>query len=85
MKFYIESTKYCAEEEELIKNYPSLKEFGYKDKHITVKSLDELMGLANKTECSIILSSDHDVYDRKSNTWIKTGVPSIEIYDWYRE
>lgn len=85
MKFHIESTNWGRNEETLIENYPSLKEFGYKDEHITVESLEALMDLANKTGSRIILSPEYDVYDPKSKKWIGTGVPSIEIYDWYRE
>lgn len=84
MKFYIESTQYGAKED-LIKNYPSLKDFGYTDECITVESLDELMSLAHKARCSLILSPNHTVYDPTSKTWNETDVPSIEIYDWYRE
>ena len=85
MKFHIESTGWGTKEEALIENYPLLKDFGYKDEHITVENLEELMDLANKAGCSIILTSEHEVYDPKLNKWVGTGVPEIEIYDWYRE
>lgn len=86
MKFYIESTRHGSKED-LIKNYPWLKDFGYEDEHITIKSLKALMNLVNKLRDTdgIILFHDHPVYDPKSKTWNNTGVPSIEIYDWYRE
>ena len=45
MKFYIESTMYGNKEEDLVEHYPWLKEFEYKDRHITVKSLKALMDL----------------------------------------
>ena len=78
---------YGNNEEDLIKHYPGLKEFEYKDGHITVKNLKALMKLVNKIEVNdgIIISPEHEVYDPKSKTWIETGVPKIEIYDWYRE
>lgn len=87
MKFYIESTMWGIKEEDLIEHYPWLKEFGYKDEHITVKSLKALMDLVNKIGVTdgIILFSEREVYDPKSKKWIGTGVPSIEIYDGYRE
>ena len=87
MKFYIESTRCGDEEETLIENYPMLKEFGYKDRHITVENLEALMDLVNKTNinCGVILTSEREVYDPKSKEWVGTGVPNIEIYDWYRE
>ena len=85
MKFYIESTMWGTEEEKLIEKYPLLKEFGYKNDHITVKSLGALMDLVNKAGCGIILSSEHEIYDPKLKKWIGTGVPEIEIYDGYRE
>lgn len=87
MKFYIESTMYGNKEEDLVEHYPWLKEFEYKDRHITVKSLKALMDLLNKTGAinGVILFSDHEIYDPKSKEWIGTGVPAIEIYDWYRE
>lgn len=87
MKFHIESTKCGVKEETLIENYPLLKEFGYKDEHITVESLEALMELVNKIEVNdgIIIFSEYKVYDPKSKKWIGTGVPNIEIYDWYRE
>lgn len=85
MKFHIESTNWGDEEETLIEKYPMLKEFGYKDEHITVESLEALMELVNKAGCDIILSSEHEIYDPKLKKWIGTGVPAIEIYDGYRE
>lgn len=85
MKFHIESTKCGNGEDVLIKKYPLLKNFGYKDEYITVKNLKELMDLANKAGASIILTSEHEIYDPKLKVWIGTGVPNIEIYDWYRE
>lgn len=85
MKFHIESTGWGTKEEALIENYPLLKDFGYKDGCITIESLEALMELANKAGCNIILNSEHEVYDPKLKKWIGTGVPNIEIYDWYRE
>ena len=85
MKFYIKSTMYGDIEEDMIKNYPLLKKFGYKDGHITVESLEALMDLANRAGCGIILNSEREMYDPKSKKWIGTGVPNIEIYDAYRE
>lgn len=85
MKFRIESTNWGSKEEGLIEHYPWLKEFGYKDEHITVESLEALMELVNKAGYSIILSSEHEIYDPKLKKWIGTGLPNIEIYDWYRE
>ena len=87
MKFYIESTNWGDKEEDLVKYYPWLKEFEYKDGHITVESLEALMDLVNKIRVTdgIILFSEHEVYDPKSKKWIGTGVPKIEIYDGYRE
>ena len=87
MKFYIKSTNWGDKEEDLVKYYPWLKEFEYKDGHISVESLEALMDLVNKIRVTdgIILFSEHEVYDPKSKKWIGTGVPAIEIYDWYRE
>lgn len=87
MKFYIESTIWGDKEKDLIEHYPCLKDFGYEDKHITVKSLKALMDLLNKISVTdgIILYSEHEVYDPKSKKWIGAGVPEIEIYDGYRE
>lgn len=87
MKFYIESTNWGGKEKDLIEHYPWLKDFGYEDEHITVKSLKALMDLVNKTRVTdgIILLSDHNIYDPKSKKWIRTGVPAIEIYDGYKE
>lgn len=87
MKFHIESTMWGAEEEDLIEHYPLLKEFGYKDGHITINSLEAFMDLVNKTNINggVILTSEREVYDPKSKKWVGTGVHNIEIYDWYRE
>lgn len=87
MKFYIESTMWGTKEENLIKHYPWLKDFEYKNEHITVESLKALMDLINKTGVidGIIISPEREVYDPKLKKWIGTGVPNIEIYDWYRE
>lgn len=87
MKFYIESTNWGSKEKDLIEHYPWLKEFEYKDRHISVESLEALMDLVNKTRTTdgIILLPDHCIYDPKSKKWIGTGVPEIEIYDGYRE
>lgn len=87
MKFHIESTMWGAEEEDLIEHYPLLKEFEYKDGHITINSLEAFMDLVNKTNINggVILTSEREVYDPKSKKWVGTGVHNIEIYDWYRE
>ena len=87
MKFYIESTNWGNKEEDLVEHYPWLKDFGYEDEHITVKSLKVLMDLVNKIKDNdgIIIFPEHEVYDPKSKKWIGTGVPAIEIYDGYRE
>lgn len=87
MKFHIESTNWGDKEKDLIEHYPWLKDFGYEDEHITVKSLKALMDLVSKTRVTdgIILLSDHTIYDPKLKKWVKTGVPAIEIYDGYRE
>lgn len=85
MKFHIESTNWGSKEEDLIEHYPWLKEFEYKDKYITVESLEALMEFANKAGCDIILNSEHEIYNPKLKKWIGTGVPNIEIYDGYRE
>lgn len=87
MKFHIESTNWGDKEKDLIEHYPWLKDFGYEDKHITVKSLKALMDLVSKTRVTdgIILLSDHTIYDPKLKKWVGTGVPNIEIYDGYRE
>ena len=91
MKFYVTSTYYDGEDV-LLEHYPWLKDFEYKDRLITVKSLEELMGLINKVEyneinggCGVILFSEHEKYDLKLRKWIGTGVPELEIYDGYRE
>lgn len=87
MKFYIESTNWGDKEEDLVKYYPWLKEFEYKDGHISVESLEALMDLINKTKANdgIVIFREREVYDPKSKKWIGTGVPNIEIYDGYRE
>lgn len=87
MKFYIESTNWGDKEKDLIEHYPWLKDFGYEDEHITVKSLEALMDLVNKTGRigGIILFTEHEVYDPKLKKRVGTGVPEIEIYDGYRE
>lgn len=90
MKFHIESTKWGTKEKDLIDHYPMLKEFGYKDEHITIDSLEAFMDLVNNPSISnsgsgIIVFPEHTIYDPKTKDWIKTGVPNIEIYDWYRE
>lgn len=88
MKFHIESTVWGDEEKDLIDRYPVLKEFGYKDEHITINSLKAFMDLVNKTSISnggIIVFPEYEIYDPKAKKWIGTGVPNIEIYDGYRE
>ena len=85
MKFHIESTRWNTKEEDLIEHYPWLKDFKYKDEHISVESLKALMKLVNVAGCGIILTSEREIYDPKSKKWVGTGVPNIEIYDWYRE
>ena len=57
MKIYVTSTCWDGEDV-LIEHYPWLKDFEYKDRLITVKSLKALMDLINKTaRNSIILFS----------------------------
>lgn len=89
MKFHIESTMWGDKEKDLIDHYPMLKEFGYKDKHITVNSLKALMKLVNDPSIGnsggIIIFPEHTIWDPKAKKWVGTGVPSIEIYDAYRE
>lgn len=89
MKFHIESTRWGTKEKDLIDHYPMLKEFGYKDEHITIDSLEAFMDLVNNPSISnsggIIVFPEHTIYDPKTKDWIGTGVPNIEIYDWYRE
>lgn len=87
MKFHIESTRWGTQEKDLLEHYPMLKEFGYKDGHITINSLEAFMDLVNKTNINggVILTSEREVYDPKSKKWVGTGVHNIEIYDWYRE
>lgn len=89
MKFHVESTRWGTQEKDLLEHYPMLKEFGYKDEHITIDSLEALMNLVNDQSISnsggIIIFPEHTIYDPKAKDWVKTGVPVIEIYDWYRE
>lgn len=87
MKFHIESTNWGDKEEDLIKHYPWLKDFGYEDGQITVNGLKALMELVNKTGTigGIVLFPEYEIYDPKLKKWIGTGVPNIEIYDGYRE
>ena len=86
MKIYVTSTCWDNKENGLIEHYPWLKDFEYEDRLITVKSLEDLMNLVNKTERNgIILFPEHEVYDPKLRKWVGTGVPEIEIYDGYRE
>lgn len=85
MKIYVTSTCWKGEDV-LIEHYPWLKDFEYKDGLITVKSLEALMDLVNKTERDgIILFPEHEKYDPKLRKWVETGVPELEIYDGYRE
>ena len=89
MKFHIESTMWGGKEKDLIDHYPILKEFGYKYGHITIDNLEALMKLVNDPSISnsggIIIFPEHTICDPKAKKWVGTGVPSIEIYDWYRE
>ena len=88
MKFHIESTRWGTNEKDLIDHYPMLKEFGYKDEHITINSLKAFMDLVNNPSISnsgIIVFPSHEIYDPKAKKWVGTGVPNIEIYDAYRE
>lgn len=48
MKIYFGSTMYGNKEEDLVEQYPWLKEFEYHDGYITIKSLEELMELRKK-------------------------------------
>ena len=87
MKFHIESTMWGDKEEDLIEHYPMLKEFEYKDEHITVDSLEALMNLVNNPSISnsgIILCREYTIYDPKAKKWVGTGVPNIEIYDGFK-
>ena len=88
MKFHIESTMWGDKEKDLIDHYPVLKEFGYKDEHITIESFEAFMDLVNKTSIrngGVILFPEYEIYDPKAKKWVGTGVPAIEIYDGYRE
>lgn len=88
MKFHIESTMWGDKEKDLIDHYPILKEFGYKDEHITINSLKAFMDLVNDPSISnsgIIVFPEYEIYDPKKKKWVGTGVPNIEIYDAYRE
>lgn len=87
MNFHIESVMWGDKEKDLIDHYPILKEFGYKDGHVTIDSLEALMKLVNKTKANdgIILYREYTIYDPKAKKWVGTGVPNIEIYDAYRE
>lgn len=88
MKFHIESTMWGDKEKDLIDHYQILKEFGYKDGHITINSLKAFMDLVNNPSIrngGIIVFPEYEIYDMKEKKWAGTGVPSIEIYDAYRE
>lgn len=88
MKFHIESTRWGTNEKDLIDHYPMLKEFGYKDEHITINSLKAFMDLVNNPSIrngGIIVFPEYEIYDLKKKKFAGTGVPSIEIYDGYRE
>jgi hypothetical protein len=52
MKFHIESTRWGTKEKDLIDHYPMLKEFGYKDEHVTIDSLEAFMDLVNNPSIS---------------------------------
>ena len=72
----------------MIDHYPILKEFGYKDGHITINSFKSFMNLVNDPSISnsgIIVFPEYETYDLKKKKWVGTGMPSIEIYDGYRE
>ena len=87
MKFHIESTMWGDKEEDLIEHDPMLKEFEYKDEHITVDSREARMNLVNNPSISnsgIILCRECTIYDPKAKKWVGTGVPNIEIYDGFK-
>lgn len=55
---------------------------------IHVNTLEELVDLSKKVGegNSIIIHSEYNnVYDYVKNKWVGIGIPSIEIYDDYRE
>ena len=84
MKFYVTSTVWDSEDE-LLKHYPALKNFGHNDHCITINTIEELMNLLNEVGKSICVFCDPEVYDRNTRKWVKIGIPEIEIYDGYRE
>ena len=88
MKFHIESVLWGNEEKDLIEHYPMLKEFGYKDEHITINSLKAFMDLVNSPSIrnvGIIVYPEYEIYDLKKKKWVGKSVPGLELYDGYRE
>ena len=88
MKFHIESTMWGDKEKDLIDNYPILKRIGNKAGHNPIDNLEALMKLVNDPSISnsgIIVFPEYEIYDLKKKKWVGAGMPSIEIYDGYRE
>ena len=79
MKFKISATSIWIWEDskeddlnELLKKYPCLKDFDFKDGHITINLLEDLYRLKSAVGNSLILLGSLEN-------------PEIEIYDDYRE
>lgn len=85
MKFVIEAT-YCYNEEQLLKTYPFLREYGFetvevdhklrkeKVSYIYINSLEELLQLYEQCGEEIVITRN-----------LYTDEKCIEIYDGYRE
>lgn len=87
MQFYLTSTN-GNDPDRLLERYPWLRKYGFKDNHITVNTLEELVEIANEMSthgCGICVFARHQEFDRKKLKWVDTNEPEIELYDGYRE
>lgn len=89
MKYRIESSGFYDNAERILKHYPCVKDFGYEEEvesnkyrtkhvgYVNIESLEELDRFMTAVDAPIIIMN--------SNTNEVDHVPSIEIYDSYRE
>ena len=76
MEFYVETVDE-VKSEKVLGSYPCLSDFEFKDGVIKIYDIEDLMKLSKAVNKPLIIHKDERMWSK--------GLPSIEIYDNYRE
>lgn len=75
MKFTVYSSAYMnPDDERLLRDYPVLKNYNYREGSIEIKTIEELMRLSTEVGHPFVIGNDEDPAN-----------PELEIYDDWRE